>query len=159
MAERDAQCSIILPKSGAVLGIASIDQDHAFDVELWFAGRAAKGVETPRGAKGQHAGAVVQTPAKAERGRYGLFKLAMQVMILVRRDMLQTELMQSAAAGSPLALDFETLSQRPRRAVRAVRRAGGRRTRAGRHRRAGDDTGVNDNHDDAEGDERLDEAA
>lgn len=110
MAERDAQCSIILPKSGAVLGIASIDQDHAFDVELWFAGRAAKGVETPRGAKGQHAGAVVQTPAKAERGRYGLFKVAMQVMILVRRDMLKTELMQSAAAGSPLALDFETLS-------------------------------------------------
>ncbi|MBW6527741.1 hypothetical protein KZ813_12900 [Sphingomonas sp. RHCKR7] len=106
MAEMAVQRTIILPKAVAVVGVASIDQDGAFDVEFWFTDRAAKSVETPRGAKGRQAGAVAQTPAEAERARYGLSKDAKQVMMLVRRDMIPAELMQYAAAGSPLALDF-----------------------------------------------------
>lgn len=41
--------------------------------------------------EGQYAGAVMQTPAEAESGRYGLSEGAMQVMMLVRRDMIRTE--------------------------------------------------------------------
>lgn len=111
MLEMDAHRSIILPKSGAVVGVASVDNNGTFDVELWFANRAAKGVETPKGAKETGAVKVALSPAEAERARCGLSKDAMQVMMLIRRDMIRNELMESASTGSPLALDFMLYSQ------------------------------------------------
>ena len=111
MAEMEAQRSIILPKTGAVVGVASIDNDGTFDVELWFANRAAKGVETPKGAKEKGAVKAPLTPAEAERARYGLSKDNMQVMMLIRRDMIRNELMESASTGSSLALDYLLYAQ------------------------------------------------
>jgi ParB-like chromosome segregation protein Spo0J len=111
MAELDAQRTVILPKKGAVVAVASIENDGTFDVELWFADRAAKGAEIPKGATEQRGPKPEPTPAEAERARFGLSKDNMQVMMLIRRDMIRAELMQSASAGSSLALDFMLFSQ------------------------------------------------
>ncbi|SEK03500.1 Chromosome segregation protein Spo0J, contains ParB-like nuclease domain [Sphingobium sp. AP50] len=111
IAELDAQRTVILPKKGAVVGIASIENDGRFDVELWFADRAAKGAELPKGATEQRGPKPEPTPAEAERARFGLSKDNMQVMMLIRRDMIRAELMQSASAGSSLALDFMLFTQ------------------------------------------------
>jgi ParB-like chromosome segregation protein Spo0J len=111
IAELDAQRTIILPKKGAVVAVASIENDGTFDVELWFADRAAKGAELPKGATEQRGPKPAPTPAEAERARFGLSKDNMQVMMLIRRDMIRAELMQSASAGSSLALDFMLFSQ------------------------------------------------
>lgn len=111
MAELDAQRSVILPKKGAVVGVASIENDGTFGVELWFADRAAKGAEVPKGASEQRGPKPEPTPAEAERARFGLSKDNMQVMMLIRRDMIRAELMHSASAGSSLALDFMLFTQ------------------------------------------------
>lgn len=111
MAELDAQRTVILPSKGAVVAVASIENDGTFDVELWFADRAAKGAELPKGATGQRGPKPEPTPGEAERARFGLSKDNMQVMMLIRRDMIRAELMQSACAGSSLALDFMLFSQ------------------------------------------------
>jgi ParB-like chromosome segregation protein Spo0J len=109
--ELDAQRTIILPKKGAVVAVASIENDGTFDVELWFADRAAKGAELPKGATEQRMAKPEPTPAEAERARFGLSKDNMQVMMLIRRDMIRAELMQSAACGSSLAMDFMLFTQ------------------------------------------------
>jgi ParB-like chromosome segregation protein Spo0J len=109
--DMDAQRTIILPKKGAVVAVASIDNDGSFDVELWFADRAAKGAELPKGATEQRGPKPEPTPAEAERARFGLSKDNMQVKMLIRRDMIRAELMQSASAGSSLALDFMLFTQ------------------------------------------------
>lgn len=111
LAELDAQRTVILPKKGAVVAIASIENDGSFDVELWFADRAAKGAELPKGATEQRGAKPAPTPAEAERARFGLSKDNMQMMMLIRRDMIRAELMQSAACGSSLALDFMLFTQ------------------------------------------------
>lgn len=111
MAEMDAQRTVILPSKGAVVAVASIENDGTFDVELWFADRAAKGAELPKGATEQRGPKPEPTPAEAERARFGLSKDNMQVMMLIRRDMIRGELMQSACSGSSLALDFMLFSQ------------------------------------------------
>ncbi|MCW2339107.1 ParB-like chromosome segregation protein Spo0J [Sphingobium sp. B2D3A] len=102
---------IILPKKGAIVGVASIENDGRFEVELWFADRAAKGAEIPKGATQQRGPKAELSPAEAERARFGLSKENMQVMMLIRRDMIRAELTQSAVAGSSLALDFMLFTQ------------------------------------------------
>ncbi|MCW2406923.1 ParB-like chromosome segregation protein Spo0J [Sphingobium sp. B1D7B] len=111
LAELNAMRPIILPKKGAVVGVASIDNDGAFDVALWFADRAAKGADVPKGATEQRGAKAELSPAEAERARFGLSKDNMQVMMLIRRDMIRAELIQSASAGSSLALDFMLFTQ------------------------------------------------
>ncbi|MCW2393510.1 ParB/RepB/Spo0J family partition protein [Sphingobium sp. B11D3A] len=111
MHDLDRQRPIILPKKGAVVGVASIENDGSFDVELWFADRAAKGAELPKGATEQRGSKAPLSPAEAERARFGLSKDNMQAMMLIRRDMIRDELMHSAAVGSPLAYDFLLFSQ------------------------------------------------
>src|SRR3546814_18632474 len=61
------------------------------------------------------------TPAEAERARFGLSKDNMQVMMLIRRDMLRAELMQSADCGSSLAMDFMMFTQDRQSIVRGKR--------------------------------------
>lgn len=109
--ELDAKRTIILPKEGAVVGIASIESDGSFDVELWYASRKDKGLDLPAGAKGVAAIKSEPTPGERERARFGLSKDNMQVMMLIRRDMVRREMINSAEAGSPLVLDFLLFSQ------------------------------------------------
>lgn len=111
LTEMDALRPIVLPKTGAVIGVASIDNNGNFDVELWFASRAAKGLDTPKGAKEKPAAKADLSPPEAERARFGLSKDNMQIMMLIRRDMIRNELIASASAGSSLALDFMLYSQ------------------------------------------------
>ncbi|NMN07658.1 ParB-like chromosome segregation protein Spo0J [Novosphingobium sp. SG916] len=111
LAEMDAQRPIILPKKGAVVGVASINNDGDFVVELWFADRAAKGLALPKGATQERSPKAELSPQEAERARYGLSKDNMQALMLIRRDMIRAELMHSAASGSPLAIDFMLFSQ------------------------------------------------
>jgi hypothetical protein len=93
------------------VAVASVDRDGKFEVSLWFADRAAKGAAVPKGASEPRGPKPAPTPAEAERARFGLSKDNMQVMMLIRRDMIREELMLSAANGSPLALDFMLFSQ------------------------------------------------
>jgi len=107
----EAQRPIILPKKGAVVGIATIGSEGEFSVALWYADRAAKGALLPKGATGQSAVKAPLSPAEEERARFGLSKDNMQAMMLIRRDMIREELFHSAAGGSTLATDWLLFSQ------------------------------------------------
>lgn len=99
----------ILPKKGAVVGVYTIDDQGGFSVQLWYASRAAKGIETPKGMKS--AVKMPPSPAEAERARFGLSKDNMQLMMLIRRDMIREELAHSAQGGSSLALEWLLYTQ------------------------------------------------
>lgn len=102
---------ILLPDSGQVVGIATVNEHGAFRVDLWFASRAEAGKIMPKGARGTSAGPSEPTPEEAERARYGLSKDAMQVQMLMFRDMIRDELFASAQAGSSLAMDWLLFTQ------------------------------------------------
>jgi ParB-like chromosome segregation protein Spo0J len=111
LADLEDARSIILPKKGAVVGIATLDTDGEFTVALYYASRAEKGLEVPKGTKATAAAAAPQTPEEAERARYGLSKDNMQGLMLMRRDMIREELFYTAASGSTLAMDWLLYSQ------------------------------------------------
>lgn len=111
LAEIDAMRTIVLPKKGAVVGICQIDVDGAFQVSLYYASRKEKGIAAPVGASAKGASRPEPTPGERERARLGLSKDNAQVLMLIRRDMIREELIQSATQGSSLALDFLLFAQ------------------------------------------------
>lgn len=140
--------SIILPKKGAVVGIATVDADGEFTVALYYASRAEKGLEVPKGTKATGATAAPQTPEEAERARYGLSKDNMQGLMLMRRDMIREELFYTAASGSTLAMDWMLYSQ-----ARTILR--GSPTWNERMNYAGDQQGILGLPDDDDGNAKL----
>lgn len=110
---RDAleqRADIILPKKGAIVGVAEIDSYGEFGVSLYYASRKEKGVEAPAGAKTKAAGEVDKTPEEREREQEGVSKDSMEIMTHIRRDMIRYELFQAASAGSTLAVDLLVFS-------------------------------------------------
>lgn len=100
-----------LPKKGAVIGIARIDEQGCFVVTLWYASRAAKGLAREKGSRSASGAPVEKSPNERQRLAWGLNKDPMQAMLLLRRDMIREQLYLTAAGGSSLALDFLLYSQ------------------------------------------------
>lgn len=108
-ADQEGREFILLPKKGAVVGVAKIDRNGAFEVELYYASRKEKGIAEPTTGKTRGAGTVSKSPAELERARWGLTKDAMQAMLLLRRDMIRDQLVTTAESG--VAFDFLLYSQ------------------------------------------------
>lgn len=104
----DTAETIILPKKGTVVGIGKIEAG-AFKVSLWYASRAAKGMEDPKAIGKSATGE--KSPAEKQRLQYGLTKDGMGAMMMLRRDMIREQLIEEACQGGTLGLDFMIYSQ------------------------------------------------
>lgn len=100
---------LTLPKSGRILGIATINLDGKLSFEFWFASRKDKGGAGAAASAGHTK--VEKSPAERQRLAWGLNKDPMQAMLLLRREMIREQLFLTASGGSLIGWDFLLYSQ------------------------------------------------